>query len=208
MRTQSFLQAALLAAAVLVPVVYFGAQLLAAPCFPGYSVVATTASELGSDASSCPGVLNSGAMLAGLLAMAGAIGLAASLPRLGAGRIAALALASCLASAGVAALWAGLHPLPDPAHNPGALGAGMFGMPFVAVWAAWRLPAAKTLRSFLLFDAAAFVVLGAIMAGLTGIDLPAHRGLLQKLVAAACFAPVVVVACVALRRASGRSRTA
>ena len=188
----------LLTTAVLVPVVYFGAQALAAPYFPNYSVFTTTASELGSNLSSRPGILNTGALLTGLLAALGSVGLALSLPRLGAAKLGSFLLALCLASAGLAAFWAGLHPLPDPRHNPGALGAGMFAAPFVAVWAAWRMQPAKMLRLVLLLNAAVFILLGAIMSGVTGVDLSAFGGLVQKFLAATSFAPSAIIAAVAV----------
>ncbi len=146
---------ALLVAAVLVPCAYFGAQLLAAPYFPHYSVLATTASELGSDRSSHPAILNTGAVLTGLLAFAGSAGLAMALPRVGASRLAAFALAFCLASTGLAACWAGWHPLPSPRHDPGMLAVGMFVAPLAAVWASWRLHAYRALRVLLVLDALA-----------------------------------------------------
>lgn len=194
MRTLSLSQRLLLIAATLVPIVYFGAQALAAPYFPNYSVFTTTASELGSNLSSRPGILNTGALLTGLLALLGSVGLAMSLPRLGAHKIAALLLAVCLASAGLAAFWAGLHPLPDPRHNPGALGAGMFVSPFVALWAAWRMQPAKALRLVLSLNAIAFAVLAAIMSGAAGVDLSAIGGLVQKFLAATSFASGAIVA--------------
>lgn len=202
LRTLPSSQKFLLIAATLVPVVYFGAQALAAPYFPNYSVFTTTASDLGSNLSSRPNILNTGALLTGLLASLGSVGLAISLPRLGADKIGAFLLAACLASAGAAAFWAALHPLPHPQHNPGALGAGMFVAPFAAVWAAWGMQPAKTLRLTLLLNAIAFIFLGVIMSGALGVDLPAFGGLVQKLLAAASFAPSAIVAAVAVRHSN------
>lgn len=197
----------LLVAAILVPVAYFGAQVLAAPYFPNYSILTTSASDLGSDLSSRPGILNSGALLTGMLALLGSAGLAGSLPRIGAGKLAACALALCVASAGLASLWAGWHPLPSPRHDPGALGAGMFVAPFAAVWAAWRLSPTGTLRWALSLNAIAFVALAAVMFGVGAVDLSACRGLVQKLLAVASFLPSAVIAAIAIRR-SGRRTSA
>ena len=205
MRTLPSGQKLLLTAAALVPIVYFGAQALAAPYFPNYSVFTTTASELGSNLSSRPSILNTGALLTGLLALLGSVGLAMSLPRLGADKIAAFLLAICLASAGLAALWAGLHPLPDPRHNPGALGAGMFASPFVALWAAWRMQSATLLRLVLSLNAIAFAVLAAIMSGAAGVDLSTIGGLVQKLLAATSFGSGAIVAGAAVWQSRQRS---
>ncbi len=190
----------LLVAAVLVPVVYFGAQVLAAPYFPNYSILTTSASDLGSDLSSRPGILNIGALFTGVLALLGSAGLAGSLPRVGAGKLAARALALCVASAGAASFWAGWHPLPSPRHDPGALGIGMFFAPFAAVWVAWRMSAAGRLRWVLSLNAVAFIVLAAIMFGVGRIDLSACGGLMQKLIAVTSFSPSAVIAAIAIRR--------
>jgi hypothetical protein len=61
-----------LLAGAIIPFLYFGAQGLAAPFFPGFSFWAHTASVLGSDLSTRPAILNAGA------ALCGAAGLAAS----------------------------------------------------------------------------------------------------------------------------------
>lgn len=207
MNTLSPSQKFLLAAATLVPVFYFGAQVLAAPFFPNYSILATSASDLGSNLSSRPGILNTGALLTGVSALLGSIGLAISLPRIGTGKLAALLLALCVASAGVASLWAGWHPLPSPQHNPGALGVGMFVAPFAAVWAAWRMHPAKILRIASLLNAAAFVVLAAIMSGVGHIDLSSYGGLIQKMAAVTSFLPSAVIAAIAIW-GSGRHASA
>ncbi len=198
MHTTSSKQKILLTAAFLVPFIYFGAQFLAAPYFPNYSVFTTSASDLGSNLSSRPGILNIGALLTSILAFLGSVGLARSLPRLGASKVAAFLLALSLASIGLAALWAGLHPLPHPQHNPGALGFGMFVAPFAAVWTAWRMKNVKIIRFLLILNAVAFIVLGAIMSGATNIDLAAFGGLIQKLLAASSFLPSSVLAGIAL----------
>lgn len=208
MHTPSSRQVILLTAAFLVPFVYFGAQFLAAPYFPNYSVLTTSASDLGSDLSSQPSILNTGALLTGILSFLGSAGLAISLPKLGASRVAAFLFALSLASAGLAALWAGLHPLPDPQHNPGALGIGMFVAPFFAVWTAWRINNSGILRYLLVSNAVLFIVLGALMSGAVNIDLAAFGGLIQKLLAASSFAPCSVLAGIALMRSRHPVRAA
>lgn len=190
----------LLAAAVLVPFVYFGAQVAAAPYFPGYNLLYTSASALGSDLSSRPGILNTGAMLTGLLALVGSIGFALALPRAGTGKPAAFALALCLASAGLAAIWAGLHPQPSPQHDPGLLAFGMFIAPFVAAWVVWHQRWPRALRALLLLDAAAFLLLLVAMSGVAGLHVPPYPGLLQKLLAGLSFLPATAIAAVAIRR--------
>jgi hypothetical membrane protein len=57
---------ATLASASAVPVLYCGAQLVAAWFYPGYSFPGHSASELGSDRSTFPAMLNVGAIMTGI----------------------------------------------------------------------------------------------------------------------------------------------
>src|SRR5688500_4423179 len=63
-----------LAAGIAVPFLYYGAQLLAAPYFPGFSVLVHSASMLGSDLSTRPWILNTGAILTGVAGSIAAYG--------------------------------------------------------------------------------------------------------------------------------------
>jgi len=198
-------QKILLAAAVLVPIVYFCTQAAAAPYFPNYSIFTTSASALGSNLSSKPSILNNGALLTGALSFLGSIGLAQALPRIGVSKIPSYLLALCLLSAGAASFWAGLHPLPSPRHNPGAIGAGLFVAPFAAMWAAWQITTQRYMRIAFLVNAMAFVVLGVIMSGAIGVDLAAIGGLIQKLIAATSLASIAVIAGIAIFHFSQRS---
>ena len=56
----------LLGLGVAVPFLYYGVQLVAAPFFPGFSFLGTTASELGSDRSTHPSIFNAGTILLGV----------------------------------------------------------------------------------------------------------------------------------------------
>jgi hypothetical protein len=57
----------LLGLGVAAPLLYYGVQVVAAPFFPGFSVLGTTASELGSDLSSTrPSIFNAGTILLGM----------------------------------------------------------------------------------------------------------------------------------------------
>jgi hypothetical membrane protein len=65
----------MLCAAVAVPLPYFGVQLIAAACYPGYSFATDSASMLGTAASRHPGIFNNGAILDGVAGCLGAAGL-------------------------------------------------------------------------------------------------------------------------------------
>lgn len=196
------LRVALLLAVVFTPITYFGAQVLAAPYYPNYSILTVTASQLGSDLSTNPAVLNAGAMLTGIFAILGSLGLVISLPHLGTSKAASYLLALCLVSIGIASFWAGTHPLPNPRHNPGAFAIGYFIAPFVALWAAWSMKAGKSILTIVASCALSFIALGVIMSGATRVDLAAVGGLVQKLIAAASMVAPATVALAAIR--SGR----
>lgn len=182
-----------------VPFLYFGAQALAAPFFPDFSVLAHTASQLGSDLSSRPAVLNAGAALTGAAALAASFGLFGVLRQKGVWAVLALLVAACSVSMGLASLWAASHPLPDPRHNPGALGVGMFAAPFLVLAASLRLRNAAPLRWYLAMNVAAFFVVAAIYSGVIPMDLRLYGGGVQRFGALVMFAPMSVL-CIWLLR--------
>jgi hypothetical membrane protein len=188
----------LLIAAVAVPFAYFGAQAAAAPFYPDYSILTVSASDLGSDRSSRPAILNGGAILTGVLALLGSVGLALALPGIGSSKATAWLLAACVLSSGVAAIWAGSHPLPHPKHDPGALGVGMFAAPFVSAFVAWRVERLRSLRWALLLNIVAFGACAWVLSGAAGVNLAAYGGLAQKCAALVCFVPPAVIATKAL----------
>jgi hypothetical protein len=187
-------------AAVGVPIVYFGSQVLAAPFYPDYSFLANSASQLGSDRSRLPAVLNTGAIVTGLLALLGAHGLTRALPAIGARRVFAVLVGISLVSIGLAAIWAGTFHLPDPRHNPGALGAGAFACPFLLLLAVWPLPQARGLKIYLAGNVVAFAALAPILGGATAIDLRLYAGLFQRMAACVVYLPIAVMGYFALRR--------
>lgn len=191
-----------LMAAVGVPIIYFGSQVVAAPFYPDYSFLANSASQLGSDRSRLPAVLNTGAIVTGLLALLGAYGLTRALPAIGARRFWALLVGISLVSTGLAAIWAGTFPMPDPRHNPGALGAGTFAGPFLLLLAGWPLPRARGLKIYLAGNLVAFAALAPILGGATAIDLRLYAGLFQRLAACVVYLPIGIVGYVALGRVS------
>lgn len=198
----------LLWAAVIVPVLYFGAQLLAAPCFADYSVFTVTASELGSNRSTCPAIFNAGTVLTGTSAALGARGLWLTLARSGVGRLPAALFAACVAWAGLAFIWGGLHPLPSPIHEPAVLGVGIFAVPLAATLVAWRLPNARLLLVSLVLNVLAFAAVGLVMADSTTIDQQRYGALFKKVFALICLFPIAAIALTLLNRADGRASNA
>ena len=172
---------------ILVPFLYFGAQLAAIPFYPGYDIVRQSASELGSDRSNRPQVLNIGAALTGIAAILSSYGF---LRRLGARRPLAWLLFLAILSTGAGALWAGYFHLPDPRHNPRAIGAGAFLLPALFAATMWK----TRLRPYVAINCALFLALIPVMAGVTGLPLDQFRGALQRVAAAVLYVPIGVVA--------------
>jgi hypothetical membrane protein len=105
----------MLCAAVAVPLVYFGVQLIAAPYYPGYSFATDTASMLGTAASRHPGIFNNGAILDGIAGFFGAAGLFLGLSSVATRWLRALIAIGVFCN-GVLSFKAGLFPMPDPRH--------------------------------------------------------------------------------------------
>jgi hypothetical protein len=188
-----------------VPLLYFGAQVAAAPFFPDFSVWTHTASLLGSDLSTRPGILNGGAALTGAAALLASYGLFRALRDRRVWLAAAVLVAVCSASIGLASAWAATHPLPDPRHNPGALGAGMFAAPFAALLVSLALPGARRLRVYLIANVLAFFVVAALYGGLFPIDLRAYAGAVQRFGAVVMMVPLAVLCVWLLKNAMPRS---
>jgi hypothetical membrane protein len=179
---------------VAVPLLYFGAQLAAAPFFPGFSVLRHSASMLGSDLSTRPEILNTGAKLTGLATLIAALGFARGLRASGVHRVVVWLTVAALISHGLASLWAGSFPLPDRRHNPGPLSIGMFALPVLLLIGSWRMKGARGLRTYLLANLVFFVLMIPVMAGKAGIDRALYGGLLQRIGALALFLPIGVSA--------------
>ncbi len=176
-----------------VPFLYYGVQLVAAPFFPGFSVLGTTASELGSDRSTRPWVFNAGVMLTGIATLIGSIGLLRGLRRLGAHPAVGWLVLVVVASTGLATLWAGIFPLPDPRHrgHP-ALLIPMLAVPVVLALALWRLGVSRAINAYLVATIVLLAAMVPIMSGMTGIDMRKYRGLTQRLFALTVFVPIGV----------------
>jgi hypothetical protein len=134
-----------LALGVVIPAIYFGIQVAAAPFHPGYSFLARDASTLGSSGSTAPW-MNGGALVLAILKVVVAGAFLAALPRAAIGRGVTALTALALASAGIGTLNAFLHPLPDPRHTEGLLsllGSGLALLPVLIAIVLSRLSARR-----------------------------------------------------------------
>src|SRR5215472_1954866 len=185
--TPTRVQSLLLWAAVLMPIVYFGVQLAAAPFYPKYSFLNDMASLLGSAASRRPFVFNDGAMMTGILGLSGAVGLFLCLKRRSGlwGALTGL----CVVANGVLSLKAGMYPMPDPRHAswqfllfPTVLA------PFVLLLATWRFDV--RLRWYLIVDNLVLLTLLPSVIGVSSVP----AGILQRLFALIVLVPPGAVA--------------
>ena len=179
---------------VLVPFAYYGIQAAAAPYFPGFSFVGTTASELGSTLSRRPAVFNAGIMAMGAATLVASVGFFLGFRRLGVNRVLTLLASAAVAVNGVQTLWAGYFPLPDPRHGGHApFKVAMILLPFLLAGALWR-HASPPLKAYFVATLLLLAAMFPIMSGISGIDTHAYRGLQQRVYTLTVFPPIGVAA--------------
>jgi len=83
--------------------------------------VTDLASTLGSDGSTIPAIFNVGTLVGGAAMAVAASGYAASLRRVGIGRVLTVLVALSLLGGAIGSVNAAIHPLPDVRHTSGAL---------------------------------------------------------------------------------------
>lgn len=182
--------ALMLSAAVAVPVLYFGVQLVAAPWYAGYSFANDTASMLGTAASAHPEIFNTGAILVGIAGIIGAAGLFVGLSRVAALWLRTLIAIGVLAN-GVLSVKAGMFPMPDPRHASWQF--LMFPIlitPLLMLVGAWRV--SMWLRLYLLINAVCLLLMVPMMMHRMAPLWP--EGAMQRLFALVAMAPIGVVA--------------
>ena len=179
------------------PVLYAAAQLLAAPLYPGYDWTLQLASELGSVGTTSSDVFNPAITLSGFAMLASAIGFKLGLQRVSQWRLVPWLVAASLVSGGSASVWAGLHPLPDPAHNPGYWGIGTVAFPLLLTMALWQSAISRVTRIYLASNAIAILTFLLFSFDLTSND-PSH-GIVQRIGALLVYAPVAFGAITLLR---------
>ena len=188
---------------VAVPLLYYGAQLVAAPFFPDFSILGTTASELGSDHSTRPAIFNAGAILTGAAALVASVGFLRSLRHLGANPILTWAVVVAIAATGLSCVWSGYFPLPDPRHggHP-ALLIAMISVPLVLPAALGAHRASVPVKAYFAATIGLLFVMVPIMSGMTGLATHTYRGLFQRVFALTVFMPIGVGAYILARRMS------
>lgn len=189
----------LLLGAVLVPIVYFGIQLVTAPFFPGYSLVRDAASLLGSDRAEHAVWFNLGAAASGICAIAGGFGIFRAL-RPGGPTWLRFLIPFALLLLGCGNIWAGTFTIPDPRHAANPFAPAYFAMPLLLCLAGWVARDLRGQRIYLSLNLLLFVALVPVMAGFTAIDRGAYGGLLQRILAFAVMMPIGVLGWHLLRK--------
>lgn len=181
-----------LIAATAVPVLYFGAQLLAAPFYSGYSFSRNWASMLGSPFSTHPWIFNVGAMLTGVAAILGAVGLYRAF-RAKANTVVAWLVGLAVFATGIMSVKAGIFPLPDPRHASwGFLVMFTIVTPLLLLIGVWKMRRLNLLRVYLMASVGLVLLLFPFMSGTISVTWP-QGGTFQRLFAIATFVPVGVV---------------
>jgi glucan biosynthesis protein C len=184
-----------------VPLLYYGVQAVAAPFFPGFSFLGTTASALGSDRSNRPRIFNAGTILVGIAALVASLGFLRALLRVGAHPILAWITSIEVAATGIAGLCAGIFPLPDPRHSGyAALSIAMLLLPFTMATTFWTLGVSRPLKDFFAATIVLLLVMYPVMSGMTGLDTHNYRGILRRIFSLVVFPQIGVGAYVMTRK--------
>lgn len=196
------LMAFLLSAAVAFPLLYFGAQLIAAPWYPRYSFATDTASMLGTTASLHPGIFNNGAILVGIAGILGAAGFFLGLSNSAGIWLRAL-IAIGVLSNGILSLKAGMFPMPDPRHASWQfLLFPILLTPLFMLAATWRI--STGLRIYLAFDVTCLLLMIPMMMRRMAPLWP--EGTMQRLFALVAMVPIGVVALVLMGKRQSSER--
>ncbi len=183
----------LLIGLVLLPIFYFGMQLLLAPYFPGYSLLRDATSILGSDRSPVAHWFNVLAIVGGLLGIVGAFGAYRVLSCIDPGKGRAIVLPVVMALVALGSVWAGAFPMPHPLHPKNPATPAMLLMPVVALVYTWWSSQLRSLRPAAIINLIFFLLLIPFMAGLLPVDRTVYGGLLQRLLALPVFVPIGLI---------------
>jgi len=181
-----------LGSGMVVPILYFGTQLLAAPFFPGYSFLSMVASLLGSDLAIYQAIFNIGAIITGIATIIASVGFLLALQHLGTNFVLTWLTSLAVLLNGLGSLWAGVFPMPDPRHGSNPFTVGIFLFPILLTLALWKRSDARPIKTYLIITNLIFIALIPIMSGVAGIHTQGYQGLLQRIAALVFFVPISV----------------
>jgi len=171
---------ALLLAAIVIPVVYFGLLVVAPLLYPGYSHVTQYASELGSASARYPAVFNTGIMLCSVAGLLASVGFFYAIRRLGGNTLFAALTGLTLFLFGIATFMGVRFPMPDERHGGYGLGFAFQLAPLFLALALWRRRSLRGLCIFLLVIFAVMSFFIAVMMGAGSLVTRANVGLWQR----------------------------
>ena len=194
-----------LGSGILVPILYFGTQLLVAPFFPGYSFLSMAASLLGSDLAIYPAIFNIGAIITGIATIIASVGFLLALQHLGTNPFLTWLTSIAVLLNGLGSLWAGFFPMPDPRHDSNPFAVGIFLFPILLTFALWNRSNARPIKIYLIITNLLFIALIPIMSGVSGINTQGYQGLLQRIAVLVFFVPISVGSYFLIQRAKNLS---
>jgi hypothetical membrane protein len=190
---------------IVVPILYFGTQLLAAPFFPDYSFLNMVASLLGSDLAPYPAIFNSGAIITGIATIIASVGFLLAFQQLGTNPFLTWLTSLAVLLNGLASVWAGFFAMPDPRHGSNPFAVGVFLFPILLTFALWNRRDAGAMKKYLIITNLLFIALVPIMSGVSGINTQGYQGLLQRIAALVFFVPISVGSCFLLQQTKKNS---
>lgn len=213
---EKLIVSALRAGMVLI-LLYFGVQIIAAPFYPGYSFFNNDASTLGSAGSHYPAIFNIGSIIVGVVMLFASWGFLRAFQRLGAHPVAAWLTFFAFIAGGLAGINAGIFPLPDPRHTdsfPALLGIVMFLLPILLPVTCWKIEGRRKIQVYYVINFIIIMALIPNMSGLiqrfsimAGVDIPGYQhflnnyhGLLQRIAVFSVFFPVSITAYLLIKR--------
>jgi hypothetical protein len=196
-----------IAAGILIPIVYYGVQLIAIPYAKEYDIVRQVASELGmASVSSLPTVFNLGKILGTIPIWIAALGFLFGLKRMGARPIPTWLTTVGMIGIALSEIQAGVFPLPDPRHE----GVFLIGYPvwsFSLVAAVTRLPESGAFRTYLTVNIALAILMLVARIVFGELFFLPIAGLFQRIFAFVTVVPIGVAAWLHEGRPWGRRLT-
>jgi len=191
----------LLVAGMAMPALYFLALFIAGALYPEYSHVRQVASDLGAVGApyGYATAFNIALVAVGLSGLAGSLGLALGLSRLGAARSLAVMAGLVPAMPSVSLVQSGLFPLPSPYHASFILLLVGVVTPVVGALALRRLPSTGPIRVTLCLAFAASLIVVGIIFGIGGLVTEDNLGLWLRVWAAVSL-PTIGILCFVVRK--------
>jgi hypothetical protein len=188
LQTNDKITIASLSLGMMVPIVYFGMQIVAASFYPGYNFLSQTASDLGSNQFVYASIFNVGIFVLGVVTLIAAFGFLRALLRLDTHPILAWLIGLAVAANGISSLWAAYYPLPDPRHGaqPPFLMIAIL-IPVLLAAALWKRHDTRALKVYLIASVLLIIAMIPFVSGMAGVDMRVYRGLVQRVFALALF---------------------